>query len=315
MQWPDLHAHPHRIPGGMGKKAGIVTGVVSGAVAGLAIGLVARHVRNNSMREVAQLRERTDKEAEKVYSDKTSELQQMITERGINAVENKDLAGFHMISIREDFVERAKVFDFQAYAKREKAKLGRKFMEFQRGEAHRLIHASEGVLTDQERAFAKMVKNPSDAYAHHDLAVKPGFKEYAMDRYVLSKAERLLEMNDKDFYSFLKDEGKSFVRGEGTMDRQFDDLRRDDGAFFNSFHNAVERALENKMEDYFSNEIVSLEKSVMDDVEIDIEKSAVQATKELEVKVETKAEEAVVRETDRVEGAVEGWEASVDDII
>ena len=121
--------------GGMGKKAGIVTGVVSGAVAGLAIGLVARHVRNNSMREVAQLRERTDREAEKVYSDKTSELQQMITERGINAVENKDLAGFHMISIREDFVERAKVFDFQAYAKREKAKLGRKFMEFQRGEA------------------------------------------------------------------------------------------------------------------------------------------------------------------------------------
>lgn len=301
--------------GGMGKKAGIVTGVVSGAVAGLAIGLVARHVRNNSMREVAQLRERTDREAEKVYSDKTFELKQMITERGISAVENKNLDGHDMYSIQEDFVKRAKVFDFQAYAKREIDQLGSgRFMEFQRGEAHRLIHASEGVLTDQERAFAKMVKNPNDAYANHDLAVKPGFEKYAMDRYVLTKAEGLLKMNDKDFYSFLENEGKSFVRGEGAMDRQFVNLRGGDGGF-SEFLGDGERALENKMEDYFRNEVVSLDKSVMDDVEIDIEKSAVQATKELEVKVETKAEEAVVRETDRVEGAVEGWEASVDDII
>jgi hypothetical protein len=300
--------------GGMSKKAGIVTGVVGGVVAGALLVGAAKWYRDKGMREAAELKERTDREAEKVYSDKTFELKHMITERGINAVENKNLDGHDMYSIKEDFVKRAKVFDFQAYAKRKIDQLGSgRFMEFQRGEADRLIHASEGVLTDQERAFAKMVKNPNDMYANHDLAVKPGFEKYAMDRYVLTNSERLLKMNDEDFVSFLENEGKSFVRGEGAMDRQFEHARGGHG--FSEFIGDGKRDLERKTEDYFGNEVVSLEKSVMDDVEIDIDKSVVQATKELEVKVETKAEEAVVRETDRVEGAVEGWEASVDDII
>jgi hypothetical protein len=278
--------------GGMGKKAGIVTGVVIGAVAGLAIGFVARHVRNNSMREVAQvreridreaerevaqvsertdseaerevaqLRERTDSEAEKVYSDKTSELELMITQRGINAVANKNFEYDDVISLRKQFVDRAKVFDFQAYAKREMTQLGAQgFKKFQQGEADRLIRASDDVLTEQEEALAKMVTNRTDMYAHHDLADEVDFVEYAKDRYVLTKAEGLLKMNDKDFYSFLKEEGKSFVRG--------------------------------------------VEKSVMDDVVIDINESAVQAAKGLEEKVETKAEEDVVREAVRVEGEVE----------
>jgi hypothetical protein len=300
--------------GGMSKKAGIVTGVVNGAVAGVVAGVIIKYGYNRyklkAQREAAQLKERADREAEEAYNNKTEDLKSMINERSISDFRSKvDRADY--MTMRSNFAVRAKVFNFQAYAKDRLDKLSLdEFHKFKEMQADHLNQKPRNFRTDIESDLLKGKYtdrgdvSPGWAFEHgvrQKILENPGFEKYVMDRYVLTNAERLIKMNDRDFASFLEGEGKGFVRGEGSSLGQFIGDGKID--------------LERKIEDYVKNEVVSLEKSVMDDVEIDIDKSVVQATKELEVKVETKAEEAVVRETDRIEAAVEGWEAAVDDII
>ena len=69
---------------------------------------------------------------------------------------------------------------------------------------------------------------------------------------------------------------------------------RGDGGF-SQFIGDGKRDLERKAEDYFKNELVNVEKSVVDDVEIDIGKSVAQAANKLEVKAGRKAKKAVVQ--------------------
>jgi hypothetical protein len=272
---------------------------VAGAIIG---GFVyrSRNAKKKVQIEAAQLKERTDREAEDVYNNKARELEDMINRRGISGLGNMKLDSQGIQYMRDDFRDLAKGFDIQAYAKDKFDKLtSEEIRDFKTTQADHLLEAGEDILTDEERKFVEI--KYKGAWSHREVMNKPGFEKYAMDRYVLTNAERLLDMDGKDLNSFMMGEGNKFVRGDYALSQFIGDGKRD---------------LERKTEDYFKSELVNVEKSVMDDVEIDIEKSAAQAAKELEVKVEAKVEEAVVRETDRVEGAIKGVEEAVEsDII
>jgi hypothetical protein len=284
----------------------VVSGVVVGSIIG---GLVYRsrnaekEVQIKAQREAAQLKEEAHRKFEEEYREESDRLRDMITERGISVEKNHDLRPDQVEQMRKTFAERSKVFDFQNYSNFGGGQNLKYEIQKRVSHSKLLLEAREleringdTILSDEERKLAEIVPSGGSMALQNDiwkLREKPGFDKYLMDRIVLSDAERLLKMSDRDFASFMQGDGKNFLRRDTRL-----------------------------IEDYLGR----LKKSVADDVEIDIEKSVVQAAndvettlisdteqaaKQLEVKVDAKVEEAVVKETDKLEAWEETFESDL----